>query len=79
MTHEAGRDDGDLEIEEWEQADLELRLQGLSEEERRVIWRALRSPEQIEADELIESFAAINGISEAEAYRVIHSLNGVDI
>lgn len=79
MTHEHGIDDGDLEIEAWEQAEAELIAQGLTETQRTLVWMSLRSPEAEEAEQLIAEIMAEQGCGAEEAHRILHTLNGVSL
>lgn len=79
MTHEAGVDDGDLEIEEWEIADAELAAQGMIEAEREQFWINMRSPEVVEQESLIAQVMEEHGCGPEEALRILHGLNGVTL
>lgn len=77
MTHEQDVDDGDLEIEAWEQADAVLAADGMSEEDRRTFWEDMKSHEAVEAESFLRTWADSRGVSLAEAHRQIYELNGV--
>lgn len=79
MTHEANIDDGDLELEAWEQADAELAAGGMDEYDRIYFWRSLMSPEQLEHERLIGAVQEEENCSAAEAHRILHALNGITI
>lgn len=69
-----------IELEHWEQEDQRLRDEaGLDEEERRHLWRSLRSPEQVEMEDLLEKIMEERSCDAEEAYRILNELAGVTI
>lgn len=78
MTHDHDVDDGDLEIEEWMKADAALAEQGLDEYDRIYLWRSLRTPEQVEQDDLVESVMATEGCGAERAQAILRALAGED-
>lgn len=76
MTHDHDVDDGDLEIEEWMKADAALAEQGYDEYDRIYLWRSLRTPGQVEQDDLIESVMQSEGCTAERAHAILRALAG---
>ena len=79
MTHEHNVDDGDLEIEAWEKAEIELIDRSLDETQRTLLWMSLRSAEAEQAEQLIVEVMTELGCGPEEAHRILHALNGREL
>lgn len=79
MTHEVYVDDGDLEIEAWEQADAQLAKQGMTVYERQEFWAQFKTEEQLTAEELMRSVQLEMGCEEEQAWRIIRQLAGQEM